>query len=458
MEKETNIHVAKIAIVPWDEATKKETYKKLDDWRYYCWKLATETYSQFYSLYMDSYRIAKATEESIGDVKKKLMENHLSYTEGTNKASEQNYANMIYKASEYKDNLQSNIAGAITQRTMKQFKADWKDVVKGNKSIRSYRRDKMDIPFPVGVAKKDKEGEVIHGEYMCVGIQKIDKEFQLRIPSQRDMKMRFKLFFGRDRSNNRDIVNRILTGEYKLCDSYIKKSKKGYVFYMITRVPKKDKYLDPSRCVGVDLGISIPAVCAVNEGYERKFIGSGKEVWDFRSQITARKRSIQRTTAMAKGGHGRNRKCKASESLREKESNWVKTYNHKVSKEIINFAIKNNCGVIKMEFLDGFGSQHKENIVLKNWTYHQLQEMVQYKAEREGIEVIYVDPYHTSKTCSFCGKLHEGLSLKDREIECECGEKYNRDYNAAVNIARSSNMVTKKEDCTYYKLHKKKAS
>lgn len=158
---------------------------------------------------------------------------------------------------------------------------------------------------------------------------------------------------------------------------------------------------------------------------------------------------------MAKGGRGRKHKLKAMDRFAEYESNWVKTQNHKISKRIIDFAIKNNAGTIKLELLDGFGAEHKDNIVLKNWTYYQLGEMIQYKAKREGITVLHIDPYHTSKTCAECGKVHN-IDTKVRKIECECGNSYERDYNAAVNIARSDIIVSKKEECEFYKLKEKK--
>ena len=167
-----------------------------------------------------------------------------------------------------------------------------------------------------------------------------------------------------------------------------------------------------------------------------------------------RRRSLQKSCKYAIGGKGRKHKLKALDRFKSYESNYVKTLDHNYSKSIVDFAIKNNAGVIKMELLEGMGEDRKSNLVLKNWTYYQLQTMVEYKAKRVGIEVVYVDPYHTSKKCSYCGALHD-ISLKDREITCECGERYNRDYNAARNIAKSDKVVTDKKQCTYHILKNK---
>ncbi|NJM06801.1 transposase [Candidatus Gracilibacteria bacterium] len=58
-----------------------------------------------------------------------------------------------------------------------------------------------------------------------------------------------------------------------------------------------------------------------------------------------------------------------------------------------------------------------------------------YKAASAGRVVILVDPRNTSKTCSGCGHLFEGLTLQDRWVDCpQCGLSLDRDHNAAVNI------------------------
>ena len=39
------------------------------------------------------------------------------------------------------------------------------------------------------------------------------------------------------------------------------------------------------------------------------------------------------------------------------------------------------------------------------------------------------------KTCSKCGWINNNLTLKDRQWICpKCGEKHDRDFNAAINI------------------------
>ncbi len=62
--------------------------------------------------------------------------------------------------------------------------------------------------------------------------------------------------------------------------------------------------------------------------------------------------------------------------------------------------------------------------------------MLEYKCEWYGVNLLKIGRFEpSSKTCSNCGTVNKGLTLKDREWTCvKCNTKYDRDINAAVNI------------------------
>ena len=139
----------------------------------------------------------------------------------------------------------------------------------------------------------------------------------------------------------------------------------------------------------------------------------------------------------------------------------MKTYNHTVSYQIVKFAKDNGAGVIKLEFLKGYGEDEPNSFLLRNWSYFELQTMVEYKAKREGMKVVYIDPYHTSQTCSSCGHYEEDQRISQSKFLCknlDCTRKdkkghnevVNADWNASVNIARSNHIVTSKSECEYF--------
>ena len=79
-----------------------------------------------------------------------------------------------------------------------------------------------------------------------------------------------------------------------------------------------------------------------------------------------------------------------------------------------------------------------------------FRNLLDYKAVRAGIEVIAVDPKHTSQLCQACGRMVEKKSMEnalrfhkrkspifssDRVRACpHCGFTEDRDLNAALNI------------------------
>ena len=122
----------------------------------------------------------------------------------------------------------------------------------------------------------------------------------------------------------------------------------------------------------------------------------------------------------------------------DKYERFRDTYNHKVSRYIVDLAEKYECGTIQMENLSGFSEQQTESL-LKNWSYYVLQSKVQYKAEEKGIKFVLIDPRYTSKRCSKCGCIHNDnrdCKTNQSKFKCvECGYEENADINASKNIA-----------------------
>ena len=58
---------------------------------------------------------------------------------------------------------------------------------------------------------------------------------------------------------------------------------------------------------------------------------------------------------------------------------------------------------------------------------------LKWKCEKFGSYFIEVNPAYTTQKCCRCGKIHN-LNLKDRIMDCECGNYLDRDINAAINI------------------------
>jgi|AP95_1055475.scaffolds.fasta_scaffold17728_2 putative transposase len=74
--------------------------------------------------------------------------------------------------------------------------------------------------------------------------------------------------------------------------------------------------------------------------------------------------------------------------------------------------------------------------------WNQFVQMLEYKSEWYGKEVIRVNPHYTSRDCSSCGFRTESMPLSTREWTCEkCGAEHHRDVNAALNILAAGHAV-----------------
>lgn len=254
---------------------------------------------------------------------------------------------------------------------------------------------------------------------------------------------------------------RIFSGEYKVCDSEIGIDKNNKIqLYLSLSIPVRENTLDENVRVGVDLGITVPAVCALNNNvYKREIIGSYEEFVGYLTKKRKMRSRIQSGLKMAHNGKGKQKKLAHQEKYDHYVANFSKTYNHKISKQIIQFALKNNAGVIQLEDLSGIKQRDSENkefkAMLQNWSIYDLQQDIIYKAAREGVQVRFVKPAYTSQTCSVCG--HVGMRPKQDTFictnpECNCKQVYEKfgkhfaDFNAARNIAMSEDYVTEKEN------------
>lgn len=240
-------------------------------------------------------------------------------------------------------------------------------------------------------------------------------------------------------------LERVINQTYKARDGSISLDN-DLILNLPLDIPiSKENVFIPNRIVGVDLGLKIPAYVSVNDTpYIKKAIGNIADFLKVRTQLQSQRRRLQKALQSTKGGKGREKKMQGLERLKTKEINFVKTYNHFLSKSIIQFAVKNNAGVIHMEELKFDKLKHKS--LLRNWSYYQLQTMVEYKAKREGIEVFYVDARYTSQTCSKCGNCEEGQRLTQDTFTCKkCGFSCNADYNASQNIAKSEGIKEGKQ-------------
>lgn len=182
---------------------------------------------------------------------------------------------------------------------------------------------------------------------------------------------------------------------------------------------KKRKY---KECIGVDLNIKHNlAAVGFKKKDKCKYLGRGY-IYE-RVKFKEIRRRYQK--------QGRLNRVK---QMGSKESRVMNDLNHKISKKIIDIAIKRDAN-ISFEKLSGVRNAKTSKgfrYFLNSWQFYRLQQNVVYKTKLQGIKTVFIDPRYTSQDCSDCGERNKTTTKK---YHCKsCGLKIHRDKNASFNI------------------------
>jgi len=75
------------------------------------------------------------------------------------------------------------------------------------------------------------------------------------------------------------------------------------------------------------------------------------------------------------------------------------------------------------------------NLDLHSWAFDRFTDLLEYKAEMEGITVEEASEEDTSKSCSCCGRKRDANRVERGLYVCDdCGTVANADVNGAENI------------------------
>ncbi|WLR44402.1 transposase (plasmid) [Bacillus carboniphilus] len=202
-------------------------------------------------------------------------------------------------------------------------------------------------------------------------------------------------------------------------------------FYLMLVFETPDTLLkETEKVLGIDLGIANIAVDSDQQ------IFSGKKINRLRKRYARIRKKLQ-----AKGTKSAKRKLKQRS---KKEKRMVKDMNHQMSKKIVEKASR-HCSAIALEDLKNISKlKEKKNrktvsksqrTLLSNWSFYQLRQFIEYKSQKAGVPVLFVDPSYTSQTCSECGHTDKENRKSQSEFICtSCGYVAHADYNASLNI------------------------
>lgn len=219
--------------------------------------------------------------------------------------------------------------------------------------------------------------------------------------------------------------NRDLPATDKINNLTVKRTASGKYYAVLSIESNKSVLPKTEKDVGIDLGLKDFAVFST--GYK---ISHPKF---FRRQQANLKRHQQHLSRKKKGSKRREKQRKKVARIHERIANARRDFLHKASM----YAVK-NFDMIYVEDLAVKNMMRNrclsKSIADSGWS--EFLRMLEYKAKWYGKKLVKADRFYpSSKTCSHCGFIHQGLRLNDRVWTCpQCGEKLDRDLNASVNI------------------------
>jgi putative transposase len=186
---------------------------------------------------------------------------------------------------------------------------------------------------------------------------------------------------------------------------------------------------DPEK-IGIEdvLGVDFGVVNLAFDSQERSYTGA--DVEKVRSRFALKRAMLQR-----RGTNGAKRRLK---KLGGKEARFRKHTNHAISKEIVASAERSRSA-IALEDLTHIRKRTKvrkaQRSRLAGWSFNQLRQFTEYKAERKAIPVALINPRDTSRGCPQCGVIDKANRKTQDRFSCvHCGHEAAADFVGALNI------------------------
>lgn len=290
--------------------------------------------------------------------------------------------------------------------------------IKGKPRMPRYKKeDKVQITFTKYAIRK--EGRTIK---LSIS-KKIQEKFQVK-------SLNFLIPKKLEKLVNLDSIKMIKIGKEK---------NEKYKIEIIYEKEEK-KQANGSNVMAIDLGMNNLATCT-NMKNNKSLIMAGESL---KSKIGYINKEIARLEGiqMKMIGSKKYRNTKRINKLYEQRRNYSKTYMHKASRQIIEYALENECNTIVIGNIKDIKQNMQNNKRFVQMPIQSLVEKIEYKAKIEGIEVVKITEEYTSGVSSIDKEeINKENYDKRRRIErglfkTNKGKIINADVNGSINILR----------------------
>jgi putative transposase len=210
----------------------------------------------------------------------------------------------------------------------------------------------------------------------------------------------------------------------------IKRESSGRWFAIFTtEIDAIQMPLKEVKPIGVDLGLMTFATLSNGEQIKKpKHLKAYEDKLAFRQRELSNKKLRSRNRRKA-----RVRVARIYSKIADCRKYWL----HKIANDLLS-----RYSLIALEDLkvQEIAEEHGKGVGDAGWGI--FTNILSYKAESAGCDVVFVNPKNTSKDCSRCGNCVP-KELWERQHDCpSCGLSIDRDINAAINILNRATVGT----------------
>lgn len=346
-----------------DAAEKKKYYDTLYNWQYNAFRSANYIFT--HQFLQDNIASVFYFKEGI----KLKLTSMLKDGEGVLTTSRLNTTYQVL-AHYFKKQLPSDIYTGLNNRLVSDYNKGRKYYINGEKAMPNYRQN---IPMPV------KSRNI---KTMCWDEANRNVSFTLfGIP--------FCTVLGRGYDDKRSLLQKIMDGRSKLCDSAIQlKGRKIFLLATFQAEPELPA-ATANNIAEVALSIDYPLQVKIDKHIYN--IGNKEEFLHRRLAIQAAIRRAQAVVGYISGGHGKKKKFNLVTKYKDNEKNYVNHKLHLYSRRLIDLCKKHGANTILLlnQTDKHILLREKENsFLLRNWSMSGLRDKIIYKARLAGMEVI----------------------------------------------------------------------
>jgi IS605 OrfB family transposase len=200
--------------------------------------------------------------------------------------------------------------------------------------------------------------------------------------------------------------------------------RKGKFYIAVVVDAPSEPMTIPENVLGVDLGIVNIATDSTGESF------SGKQIDDVRERTATIRSALQSVGTKSAKRH--------LKKIGKRESRFHRDVNHCISKKIVAKA-KDTDSLIAVEDLTGIRERttvrKSQRSRHNSWSFNQLRNFIEYKADISGIPVIGTYAGYTSQECPCCHTISKLNRPNRNSFSCiSCGFSAPADTVAALNI------------------------